>query len=747
LKHFKPLLCFFLLLAMADLSFGDTMYVEVINDSDVPDQSVYLLLSGQHITNLSSSVPYVDLGPPAPTNTVYCASITNLAVNGTIVSQLTGKLRTNYTFSADYILSGELYFSFDPALKFVGKTAPTLVENYRYDKMELDYSYPGIPVWNADITAVDFLGIPMQIEAIDDGTGEPIESRTFYASLPSMLQMVSPAAGAIQYNTTNKAFLRLLSPSTLSSHSKSGSAAPYPSFTAYVKNLVSKNYKFITSGNQGYIAASPTYVNDSGVSVAVDIEGYSATYNFNGSFSVKAKTGEIGITLKGKMSDWQTNSAPSPGPPRAVSIPPGLTPYTNTLPNATSITMNWTTNVADQSIYGAALGAGSFTVSPPLKYPPDATKASSKANYFNAVMGNSIYSWIVGNVDAGLNLGYFGGRSGNNTSNWFTTVLPPANPFGAARPSNDGFYNPYAAMIFNCSDTYGFAFSDRATVGTNPLLAYDSSKYVVRITLLPKRQLDAPLISGTPMISANNSVSFKWPAITNAKPSYTVSYLIDSIPPLPGGTMSVNTPKATLTNLISGLPYLISVRAQAVSTNLATTNLSLAIPFQAISANNFNMPGAVGTGIGVQFSAGGWTSKVFGNPANYAISIGGTNNNPPLLYTGAQYLPQQQTWSVAGTNYYPVTVYSANGTNIGKTILYQTLFKVVFSPASTNNSYVFEEQPVLYGTPLSDPPSVAHAGGNITNFPSAPITDSSAVVSATSAPNPQKIFDKVVFPK
>ena len=82
-------------------------------------------------------------------------------------------------------------------------------------------------------------------------------------------------------------------------------------------------------------------------------------------------------------------------------------------------------------------------------------------------LANSVYGWIQADVMAALNFGYLKGGADAATqgigqsSVWYG--LPPIQyPFGRARSVNDGFYNPWAALMYNHSDAYGFAFSDRS---------------------------------------------------------------------------------------------------------------------------------------------------------------------------------------------------------------------------------------------------------------------------------------------
>jgi hypothetical protein len=112
-----------------------------------------------------------------------------------------------------------------------------------------------------------------------------------------------------------------------------------------------------------------------------------------------------------------------------------------------------TINGFDDYIYGAS--ANAFTVanitSPTVnQYPDQCTK-------------NSVFANIAGDFIAGLNFGYLqntnSGTAKYPAGTWYSNP-PIPYPFGGATTINAGYYNPYAAVLYNLSDAYGFAFSD-----------------------------------------------------------------------------------------------------------------------------------------------------------------------------------------------------------------------------------------------------------------------------------------------
>ena len=73
------------------------------------------------------------------------------------------------------------------------------------------------------------------------------------------------------------------------------------------------------------------------------------------------------------------------------------------------------------------------------------------------VSDNDVYAAIYRDLIAGYAWGYFGGRYGNDSARY--TGKPP---FEAARKAQTRYaaFNPYAAVIYKNSNSYGFSFSD-----------------------------------------------------------------------------------------------------------------------------------------------------------------------------------------------------------------------------------------------------------------------------------------------
>ncbi len=127
--------------------------VQIVNNSENPADSghpypVYLLLTGTSIdaTGISANSP-------------------------TLLSSL-----TNNEFTLNSISAGRITFSYNGS---VAENQQPLVSSHRFDKVEL--TYPGA----ANLTAVDFFGIPFKLETLDS-SGHVLQKLTYYTSANSL---------------------------------------------------------------------------------------------------------------------------------------------------------------------------------------------------------------------------------------------------------------------------------------------------------------------------------------------------------------------------------------------------------------------------------------------------------------------------------------------------------------------------------------------------------------------------------
>ena len=179
-------------------------------------------------------------------------------------------------------------------------------------------------------------------------------------------------------------------------------------------------------------------------------------------------------------------------------------------------------------------------------------------------VANSVYGWMQADVLAALNFGYMNGAAdaafgGGSSAVWYG--MPPIQyPFGQARNGNDGFYNGWAAFMYNHSDAYGFAFSDR-NGRPSPDIDFPVGG-TLRIWILPDTRLDAPVVTATPGTCSGSptstcTVALAWPAVVNAD-----HYVVAWSPPYTTQSTTVQGQTGyTVTGLAPGTPYTFTVRA------------------------------------------------------------------------------------------------------------------------------------------------------------------------------------------
>ncbi len=128
----------------------------------------------------------------------------------------------NSTFSLGAISAGRLYVSYGAPVN----NAEPPTAGARYDKIE--FTNPGV----ANLTAVDFFGIPMDMQALDSSNnvvGQALTYRCHTSTILPQLQVVGPGAEVQSGNQ----FVRFLSPQLAPSSS-------YASMNLYIQSMVGK---------------------------------------------------------------------------------------------------------------------------------------------------------------------------------------------------------------------------------------------------------------------------------------------------------------------------------------------------------------------------------------------------------------------------------------------------------------------------------------------------------------------------
>lgn len=336
----------------------------------------------------------------------------------------------------------------------------------------------------------------------------------------------------------------------------------------------------------------------------------------------------------------------------------------------------------DTFLYGATLSADAFSV-------VGISYVSLQADT------NIVYGAIARDALSAVNFGYLNGKYGNSSLTWYGAA-PTAFPFGLARNTNDGFYNPWAAILYNNSDAYGFAFSDRS--GPSPLMGLQAGQ-TLRITLLPDARLDSPKPYVTELHP--NSLDLEWQGVANAT-GYVITVLAPSgispinVTALPG----INRYGLAVPN--QATPYTITVAATGTANGNTVTS-----PSQPIQCSTTGTLAPVNGSLSF-LMAMSWipTSNLPGPPA-------ATFNNQTLTFvtsgpTMGQWLKNGATATISGaipgTNQYVMTLQDAN-----QNVLFTNIITASFLGTAT--SFTVSEA-TLYGNAQSltaSPPSATYA--------------------------------------
>ncbi len=697
------------------VSSANSIQIELVNDTGNTggDDKMFVLFDTPKIpaSGAASGITLVGNSGDATTNAEGFA-LSSLTTSSNVVSPYTGRTRPVYAFSLSNVDSGRLSFSYGKAIKIANGKAPTAETNVRYDKMEITFkpdATTGVYGGGGNLTAIDFHAIPLQVEVTHAGDTQPdpLQTKSFYASMPTMLKLLTDAgkdrnidmAGALRSTdgtnwpytagtTDFSTFARIQSPNTLAAATGSnGSPAPYPSFKTYLNSLVGKSY--VVNGTQ-----------------------YGGS-KFTASFSSDGASGFV-ITCVGSANTKQENTQPPPVPP-LPEPQPGVT---------TTVTIKLPKDQLDFFIYATVANSSSYSIA---EYPfkddtgsPRRYVAQDMVKQANA----SIYGALVGDLQAALNFGYLGGRFDASTftpaksqdiSTYYAAVLLPyAYPFGGARYTNDGFYNPYAALFNYLSDAYGHPYSDRLAAAS-PLYTLKAGD-TVRITILNDNRLDTPLASVSSPTDSTLTVS--WPTVAGAT-AYTVKTSPPiATPPCAGGIVAKdNQQKCVLSGLRSGTSYLVSVTAQGANDKGAAI-ASATLPLQGMT-----------TGTATKVPSGTFAFEIAVNLPNAPVIPGMRAYIEDQLANGG---PQARLQGSAGTNTYSLQIKDADSK-----VVYASNYFLVLSQSGDTAAKTFavDSATLDYGlTPLTLAGNKPYRNGG------------GLVVGTPFGPKPYYQYFPVVFP-
>ncbi|HWA87475.1 MAG TPA: hypothetical protein VG710_14700 [Opitutus sp.] len=707
--------------------------------------------------------------------------LSSLPKSGTLVSTLSGRTQNIYSVTAQTLDSAVVYISTQP-LTYLDAAPAIAMSAVTYQTVEITTGASG-GATTSDVTAIDYFGLPVQIESVNQTGGATADRRTFYFKKNTIVQGLKNIGA-----TLNPAGGLYLGPGQVAAANK-GSPSPFPSFHAYLKNLAANKTKLSIAGTQNFGAPNPAMVY--GISLG---GGYQSTYGYD---TVIAE-----LPPKGS-GNFQATMTPQPGKNSFTGAPSFYPPAAN----IESMTINLAAPGAngggyDQVIYGATLNAQSFAINlssgsllpalpatdfsvgagtsttsfltaqlaalnfvapftvtftsgadqgsvatavaidsagnvtltpalPNIPQPGDTyTVAVANRDLFTQLYTNSTFSWAVANVLAGLDFGFAGSPvSGSHSATWYA-AFPQQFPFGVARGTpDDGFYNPWSAFLYNASDDYSFAFSDR--VAPSPLMSTMPATQNLRITLLPETQIDAPLVTTTS--TTRSEIDLSWPATSG------VTYNVATLPAISSQQIAVTTSggsgTAKLTRLNAATPYEISVQGTIAATSTLGAQSSRVLPVVAITAG----PAAVVSGA-VPFAFSFTWAGATPWPSGYTATLNGTTC--PLTAQGAPTGNVNVTGG-SGTNLYVISIQDA----AGKTVCSAVVQVEISATGSAPASFSLPTTPVIYGSTGALTPVPAQSSYAIT-YNAAPTPPSSPlVIGINFSPTVRKSFAAVNLPK
>lgn len=565
--------------------------VQIVNDSGLSDSNIFIMVPGATGAQINPKGLFVDKNLGTNTSVPLTTLATNSWGTSTTVSTISGTTNTVYAFQATTISSGAIYIIYNHPFTFTQGVTPSPAPDggnggsgFRYDYAEFSFA-PGADN-DVDLTYVDKFGIPLQLEwfqGTNTAATNLVAGSYVYASTKTLASLFGASgfasavfgltnAGAANGNITPgwqysggpgsyTNFARIVSPEKISS--TGASVAPYPDVANYLNFLT--NHPFTLNGYS--VQGGSVSATNSGVVYTTNFLYYYLGYQTS---VVTNNSGGWTFTLTYNPSLVPTNynlvamGATTNGSTATnVNIPVQYTntitftaPNTNTAPNASVF------------IYGAPTGTYYSTNGTPVTN-------SAHASY-------NVEVWMIGDVLSAINFGFAGGIYGDNSDVWFSpNVAWTSYPYGWAQPApynnpTNGYYNPYAALMYYNADAYTFAFSERITpdvgMGVN-------NGDTIRITILPDDRLDSPIPVVQTNLTTTSSITLSWNPVAGA-----TGYQVNVLRPLGIPPATTTATSHTLNGLLPGAPYVLSVQATGMANGHPV--ITPARPIVATTAGN-----------------------------------------------------------------------------------------------------------------------------------------------------------------
>ena len=420
--------------------------LEIVNDSGVSPDTIYI---GFYAGSGSGPVSGVVNGKPMETiNENVWYSYDSIADPGSVEIETLSGARVYVSFNGTFDAKSGLPSPIDPG-------SPSYY--LRYDKVELTFTGSASDV--ADLTAIDFSAIPLSLKTLDSQRKEVDELCALKSGYT--FDRLQTALGALSLKQENKdlaaavvkAFGTNLSKGNLSAITNRASAVVEKDSNFY-RTIGPNSYPQLGNPVDDPASNPPGMPFTPYGNLYCYLEWITQQSNAGTGFATIAGT-FAGTGVSGSTTDKQTYdlkatfdmSCEYPSLTLSGTRTPGNTPIPVT------IEATWWDVLSPTGVYG-----GSPTIM---------VDGQPHTN------GNDVYAWILGDFFAGLNIGAIGSSAtvagqtvgDMQSSEWFT-ALPPANMLFAelwpnGTPSDEPFWNEWAAVLNPRSDAYNFAYAER----------------------------------------------------------------------------------------------------------------------------------------------------------------------------------------------------------------------------------------------------------------------------------------------
>ena len=363
-----------------------------------------------------------------------------------LVGPGTDPAKHTYSFVVNGYGGGRIYYSVGKAFSAHWPSAHD--ETVPFDMVELNVNGSGKGDFYGDLSAMEQVGIPSNLQVLDSNgnviqtTDGPADRNiACYKDVYDDLVKSGPAgwdASGVRKLQPNGDLLRLVGPNA--------DVSRYPSLQKYVESLHGQTLRI-----KGRFGGTGTLAG--------------AYYDYSSYVDAQGN-----LYLKGTLTDPNDPSKPNANYPHAST----MFVAANDL---------WSNATPGQTGYGIYLQNGPFTLDGVVTGDGHATnyKLTPGTGQTQAIQ-NDVYGWIYGDLVTAYAYGYWGGKYGNDSSQFDGKA-----PFAAARTAPDSFatWNIWEQAIWDTSDSYGMALGERFGSGgkKSPLIGVGNGAAGMQITM------------------------------------------------------------------------------------------------------------------------------------------------------------------------------------------------------------------------------------------------------------------------